>query len=822
MEIVNGTYRGNEAPNPVLEAIKSSSQAVQNYANVLQEKRVANAQALVAQVEALNTTYGARAFQQPPAMPNNQPRYKMLMDDYNARIHLLGAAGQALKEAGGIKNPTDWIQAYMTGGISKQQENNWQFSLEPDASNQAQPSPATIPYKAAVNGPGYVAKQAQAVVTIPGGAASPAPVSAPAPAPESSLYVDRVNSLGLPDTRITPEDAGTLYSVRDRSTGQNLRGLSTSGFFKTQPEALAALNLANKQRADAPAMASENAKSMTTDQLKLALFGNLNGKTFGQWSPIEQQALQQEGLARGVLQNKAGGTGQPRQLTASELAAYEKRTGDIHHLALVGEKEGIINARAMAAPGVAQAVRTLNTKLPAYAGGKNGMPSSIDQSAINGSIPGNVPSPQQWQQMSPQEQQAYQAALNARGDPERQQLAQQQQDLARWEVANLPSSKWSPSTISLVQAAQQQQPVVATGNEQSALATQRDQSSQQQSMSSQQMQSEAPGVQSQQNANGSLTALYGSGLSKSATPAGVPQQQPATQADYAAGSEPTVGAMRYYGQPGGLPTGYNSDIGAVAPKTPVPGPKPTSPAPVATKSVPYIANAQALLAQSNTAAQAGNTSQAQANLAQSVTQASTALRALQASPDFQDFKQESLTHYRDWINSLSQHELASYGLDDVAQAKEREDNHALEVAKLAAQTKYWQGLLDAQNVKQSPLGVLADYTKDVLGTMPIFRTKDGAFDEQSQAKWLNEYPAYQKAFDIYAYIASGGTEKKGTVDWIQNDPTWLQKLGASFRGQTAQGQYVPLINGGPAPGSSSAPASISPAAQALINKLGSR
>jgi len=82
----------------------------------------------------------------------------------------------------------------------------------------------------------------------------------------------------------------------------------------------------------------------------------------------------------------------PRPLSALGLAIHEATTGDIHRPALVGDKEGVVNANAMAAGG-AEIVRQLNELFPAangtvrtpgqasYAGGYSPLPAEAAPSS---------------------------------------------------------------------------------------------------------------------------------------------------------------------------------------------------------------------------------------------------------------------------------------------------------------------------------------------------------------------------------------------------------------------------------------------------------
>jgi len=73
----------------------------------------------------------------------------------------------------------------------------------------------------------------------------------------------------------------------------------------------------------------------------------------------------------GTLRTHARGTGMP-QMSPGELARHEAMTGDTHIPALIGVKEGVVNARAMEAGGDAL-VRRLNQAYPVFADGTNGM-----------------------------------------------------------------------------------------------------------------------------------------------------------------------------------------------------------------------------------------------------------------------------------------------------------------------------------------------------------------------------------------------------------------------------------------------------------------
>jgi hypothetical protein len=407
---------------------------------------------------------------------------------------------------------------------------------------------------------------------------------------------------------------------------------------------------------------------------------------------------------------------------------------------------------------------------------------------------GKVPTNDEWAAMTPQQQADYQNAVNARG--QQQVLAD-----AQWEVANLPSAQWSPATVSIVQ----QSSAAATGNANRSLVS-GDAPVASGPVGAPPMPQAAPSQRLPQepvgqrvvNDNGSLTSSYGDTTQRQADP--TLQQPIAPNA-----GEPDLVAVR----------------NALRPEnkvTPMPPYATAQQMPVVAKAQPYVAAAQDIALKSKQAELAGQPKKADALMQSAVQKESGGIRATVASTEFKNFKQESSTAYRDWIDGLSQKELASYGLDDVAQAMDRQDNHALEVAKLKAQTDYWNGLLglqqDAQNAKQSPFDYLLNVSTKLLEKMPSFiNPKDGSFDMDAAGKFVNAIPAYKTALENLQMIQTGGQSREGIVSWMQKNPSLWQQGKAIITGQPVDTAFAPVYGAAAKPTGPN----VSAAAQKYVN-----
>lgn len=344
---------------------------------------------------------------------------------------------------------------------------------------------------------------------------------------------------------------------------------------------------------------------------------------------------------------KAGGTGQQRQLTPQELAQWEARSGDIHRPALIGDKEGVVNARAMAQPGVAEAVAKLNQSLPVMA---------------QGTVAGTVADTTQ-QQPAPEE-------------------------IASWEMQHMPPYQWSDATRAYYAATTQ-------------AATQP---------------AAQPAATLQQGPPASIAPM--------------PQPVPLAPAPGVSGD-------------GVIPI-------ATQPTQPTRAATPNFMTP---KIQPYMEESHRLMSKAQAADLSGKPNEAKALTQAALQKSKAAVGATLASTEFKNFKQETGTAYRNWIDGLSQKELASYGLDSVAMAMDRQDNHALEVAKLEAQSRYWAGLLANEELnrdaaKSTPFSLAMSILKDVPWSS--FKNKDGQYDSNSEAAYFKSNNQATAARDIMA------------------------------------------------------------------------
>jgi hypothetical protein len=378
MTVVGGTYVG-EGTDHSAKWGENLGNAIGGVADQIKREKIANAQALVAQVEALNAQYGALAFHPPLALsadstPEERAHYDNVQAEYQQRLNTLGAAAQALKEAGGIKDPESWAKAYITGPYTQKQAGLWTGWQRPPATPVAPPAPDTQHGGGGTKDAAIVAGARQATV-----APAPAPTSRvpqsgmppfPQPlmdavAPPSSVLGALNIGAGVANMLLHPEVYSSNYRAR-----VGLDGKAPAALAPTQ--------------APVPAVTTDFVADPVSKMKEIKYFiKDQSGRVYG--GPFNTRAEADASLAA-ALPNRAGGTGAPRQLSPEELAAYEKRTGDIHYPALVGVKEGIINARAMAQPGVAKAVRDLNSKVPAYAGGKGAGAPTSDQSAAEANM----------------------------------------------------------------------------------------------------------------------------------------------------------------------------------------------------------------------------------------------------------------------------------------------------------------------------------------------------------------------------------------------------------------------------------------------------
>jgi hypothetical protein len=616
---------------------------------------------------------------------------------------------------------------------------------------------------------------------------------------------------------------------------------------------------------------------------------------------------------------RAGGSGQ-RQLTPEQLAEYERRTGDWHHLALVGEKEGIVNAQAMKHGG-AEVVDRLNDRYPvnaktikSYAGGRGSLDPSnmskplygegnidlnarpqhrnadgsistvrsigIEQDgqqvviptiAENGHVMSNTEAIRQYQKtgrylgkfqtqeqadafaqaLHEQQAQRQQSIRFAGGEysdvpPKRaaffppnmlsdsvpmpsyaagrgpatqdaQSLAQdaawndpafalaqsQGQDVVQQpmrlsdnpaviEVITLPPPQWSPQAQALAaslganpraqlrQAIAQEAPTPQPGSVQAQLndpASQRG--------------AELSG-QRQQLLEGAAAMAQGAQADL------VQQQYPGMPRDYAMQQTPTSGTAPV--QPSGIDPHYASLQPKAAPVAQEPPNFSGRPMPpVSAKAQPAIAEAHKRFLEAEQAASAGQSGKSNALMQTAVKKEQAAVNATVGSKEFQSFKQDSLTSYRDWIAGLSNVELSSYGLDDVARAKESNDAHKLAVAQLSAQKAYWEGLLDAQKIKQTPYGYLLEVSTKLLEKMPSFQDKDGKFNADEAGKFLKTFPAYDTALKNLQMLQSPfGNSKEGVVEFLENRPSLWQQIGSGISGKAIDTSFSPVYgdNGG--------------------------
>jgi len=93
-----------------------------------------------------------------------------------------------------------------------------------------------------------------------------------------------------------------------------------------------------------------------------------------------------------VFTNRARGSGKT-DMTEAELAEHERKTGDVHFPALIGVKEGVVNARAMDAGG-REIVRKLNDQFPIFAEGYAGPMTGAGDVPVMGPEQNMPPAPQ--------------------------------------------------------------------------------------------------------------------------------------------------------------------------------------------------------------------------------------------------------------------------------------------------------------------------------------------------------------------------------------------------------------------------------------------
>jgi len=354
MQIVNGTYVGAAPKSPGLTALENIGGAVKDVVAEQKAQQVFAAQTLVKQVEDMYSQFGPDAFN--PQYPGGEQRLK-----------LLGAAGEAMKAASGGKlDPASWGSAFTSGVASPGQRANFVSFLQPSGTWEQPNTPM-----------------------VTGGSATPPP-----PPPATALP---------PPPPVAPPQTG-MGEVQKKgyapSTG------ATQDRIEIKPVSLPFggslyevwINGKRKVSYSDPAKAQMAVDNLTN-------FGNMQG---------DAKYARDTFLTPLASQAKATGSPAPNEghMTPEALAMHEARTGDIHRPALIGDKEGIVNAEAMARPEIARAVAEWNKRYPVPMNGKSKpLPS---YAAGRGPLPVVEQTPQYQQQMT--EQQLLQARL-AQGQP---------------------------------------------------------------------------------------------------------------------------------------------------------------------------------------------------------------------------------------------------------------------------------------------------------------------------------------------------------------------------------------------------------------------
>ena len=850
MQIVGGTYVGEAAPNPFFDALKVAGEGAKTIADKMQRERVANAQAMVAQVDALNQQFGARAFQPPPTLPSEWmpivdaaqqkmalgqqltadetekmdyfTRWRRANDDYKQRGLLLGAAAQALKEAGGIKDTDAWQTAYLHGGVSQAQEKSWKFSLRPTATGHygdaglpdtdkaaayepppQQPSDsAQQPSGAAATGTSTVRDQ-RPYGTSPEmdylrniiSQAQQAKTSGNKdPSLDAQAYAasQRLNALYSLNINVTPEQkaaaaeraAAVVGKPYKPVVGEKVGAVDAFG-YTTDPTIVDPLTEAKAKAKAAQIGAVQKEYDATLAASKQPNLTMVEQTAFA--GKLQQLSNQ---LTTFSAVSHAGGTGQ-RQLTPAQLAEWERRSGDIHRPALIGDKEGVVNARAMAQPGVAAAVRRLNDALPVLAGGRTTQtPAEAAQAEVEAAQEffreqmrqrGPVPrfaggeysdQPQRTWGVFPPHLLDASVPMPSYADGTNGTVAQDAAAKASWEIQNIPPYQWAPETRAYFQAmhsvpSQEQQDAALqqryAGVEQMGQATLSQGQGQYQELPLTSDVANAPG------GGGAIQMPLPQGLG--ANVAIAPTQE--------MGNAPGSGQL----PPSEQYSGTESESlrnGTFAGVPPNPQSQYHQSFVIPPASQAYVDRAQALAAQAKSDALAGDMKKSDARMAGAVAQETRAVRATLASKDFKDFKQESLGAYRDWIDKLSQKELASYGLDDVAQAMDRQDNHALEAAKLVAQRAYWTGLLGIETDKNKPptgAEIMLAASKELASKLDPMKFVDqkGVFQQQEFLRAAQTIPGASNALDNLAALA-GLKDAKGIAAYEANHPGFFGKL----------------------------------------------
>jgi hypothetical protein len=161
-----------------------------------------------------------------------------------------------------------------------------------------------------------------------------------------------------------------------------------------------------------------------------------------------------------------------------------------------------------------------------------------------------------------------------------------------------------------------------------------------------------------------------------------------------------------------------------------------------------------------------DTKKAQALSTAAEVAAVAASRKLAGDSDYRDLMLKAKAGYSDWAKTLSDEQLALYGMDDVRTAR-------LDRDKLNAQVKYWSDLiqLDRDKMGKPPS---ADAMLFELGMKlaqqvnPKDFVKDGNFNEKEYSKALGNVPSAQRGLQILANLT--GVSGEAFVDMIRKEP----------------------------------------------------
>lgn len=402
MAVIGNTFVGyNPADAQLADAMGNASRnisaSMQNRRQMTQDRSTDAFTELDGQVKAVYEEYGPQAFQPAKLVPEGTPNaqrdpgtgdWYVVNPYYEQTKKLLDATSVAFNKATGGDPNAYWSGIYNTPS-SPEMRGRWEASIGTLLARGQEQAPLPPAPPAGQNTP-----VPAPVSSLPAQAATRPEIVPPVTA--MPVNYDGVSS-GAPDSNFgyQPLHPARPENFNVQSAGARDLDLARQTFSSTaEPDArkravdpaynadLIAQGQAMKVPAPPPTVSPE-VQSQFLDALRRK--DTATRDRLLKENPILAQMLQNTDASKalgaqpaspaasvldrtsGFLRNNARGSEKP-SMTKAQLAAHERRTGDVHFPALIGVKEGVVNARAMDAGG-REIVRKLNDSFPVFAEG---------------------------------------------------------------------------------------------------------------------------------------------------------------------------------------------------------------------------------------------------------------------------------------------------------------------------------------------------------------------------------------------------------------------------------------------------------------------